>query len=179
MNAQIANINNQITTLRAKWQTLAATGSHAEAVGVENEITALERSSVRIGIQHQAEQVEAARARAVEAATATLEQIERHRATRVEVEAVMAEVESLAKAVEAAFARLDCSFVTCLASYPSFTTFKNVAQQEAYNEALSGNRYPQFAPLKLSHRLPIVMALLRARSNGGLNGILGRADNRF
>ncbi|MHB1215471.1 MAG: hypothetical protein ACYCY9_10825 [Thiobacillus sp.] len=180
MNAQIANISSQITTLRAKWQTLAATGKHADAVGIEIEITALERASARYEIQHDAEQVEAARLRAIDAAGATLAQIEKHRAARGELEGVVSDIEAAAKALEAAMARVAPAWNRCVGTWPRASKFKEDAEQEAYNEALgSEGRYPHYQPLKLATRLPVVLDVFRQFGNGGPGHTLAAADTRF
>lgn len=174
MNAQIENINNQIATLRAKWRTLAATGKHADAVSLENEISSLERSSVRIGIQQEAEAIEAARARAADAAKPTLEQIEKHRAARVVLEKAIADIEVAARQLEGATGRLEPAFMACAATWPRTETFKDAAQQEAYDEALgAAGRNPNFEPLRLRLRINLVLDLLRERR---LDDILARAD---
>lgn len=178
-STELENIGAQIADLRLLWNDLAAKGKHAEAVGVENEIAALERSSARYEIQRQAERTENARLRSVEAAESTLGQIEKHKAARVELESVVAEVEAAAKAVDAAMARLQPAFMKCLASWPSWEKFKDSAQQEAYDEALGGDRYPHFDPLRLRLRLPLILDILRSRGNRGLNDILQSADHRF
>lgn len=177
--AEIENIRAQIAELRNLWNELAAQGKHAEAVGVENEIAALERSSARYEIQQKAERTENARLRAVEAADSTLGQIERHKAARVELESVVAEVEAAAKAIDAAMGRLQPAFMKCVASWPSWETFKDPAQQETYNEALGADKYPHFDALRLRLRLPLVLDILRQRGNRGLNDILSAADARF
>ena len=176
---ELENIGTQIADLRKLWNELAAQGKHAEAVGVENEIAALERSSARYEIQQKAERTENARLRAVEAAESTLGQIERHKAARVELESVVAEVEAAAKAVDAAMARLQPAWTRCVATWPSWPDFKDPAQQEACSEALGGDRYPRFDPLRLRLRLPLVLDILRLRGNRGLNDILSAADARF
>jgi hypothetical protein len=111
-------------------------------LGVENEIAALERSSARYEIQQKAERTENARLRAVEAAESTLEQIEKHKAARVELESVVAEVEAAAKAVDAAMERLRPAFLKSVASWPSWEKFKDPAQQEAYDDAIGGGQVP-------------------------------------
>lgn len=176
---ELENISAQIADLRVLWTDLAAKGKHAEAVGVENEIAALERSSARYEIQRQAERTENARLRAVEAADSTLEQIAKHKAARAELESVVAEVEAAAKAVDAAMARLVPSWNRCVATWPTWDQFKDPAQQEAYDEAMGGDRYPRFDPLRLRLRLPLVLDILRSRGNRGLNDILSVADTRF
>lgn len=179
MNTQLSNLSSQIAALKSKWQSLAATGSHAEAVGVENEIEALSRAEARAAVQHQAQQAEAARARAVDAATATLAEIETHRAARGELEGVVADIEAAAKALEAAMARVTPAWNRCVATYPRHETFKDPAQQAAYDEALDGNRYPNFKPLRLAVRLPAVLDVLRGYTVGGPAHTLALADTRF
>ncbi len=176
---ELENIGAQIAELRNLWNELAAQGKHAEAVGVENEIAALERSSARYEIQQKAERTENARLRAVEAAESTLEQIEKHKAARVELESVVAEVEAAAKAVDAAMERLRPAFMKSVASWPSWEKFKDPAQQEAYDDALGADKYPRFEPLRLRLRLPVVLAILAHRGNRGLADILNAADARF
>jgi len=172
-------ITDQIANLRTIWRDLAAAGKHADAVQVENEISALERAEARHAIQHEAEAVERARARAVSAAESTLAEIERHRAARAELEAVVAELEAAAKGIEDAMARLVPAWNQCLSTWPRWEAFKDSAQQEAYDEALEGNRHPRFEPLRLRLRLPLVLDILRERGNRGLMGILTIADGRF
>lgn len=178
-STEIENLSAQIADLRKVWNGLAAAGKHAEAVGVENEIAALERSSARYEIQQQAERTENARLRAVEAANSTLGQIERHKAARAELETVVAEMEAAAKAVDAAWARLGASWMQCRLSFPSWERFDDLALQDAYDEALGADRSPAFNPLRLGMRLPLVLDILRQRGNRGLNEILSVADARF
>jgi len=178
-STEIENLNAQIAELRTLWNELAATGKHAEAVGVENEIAALERSAARYAIQQKAEQAENARLRAVDAAEATRAQIEKHRATRAQLELVVSEVEAAAKAVDAAMSRLLPAFQACAHSYPTGRDFDDPLQQEAYDNALGANKYPKFEPLRLALRLPLVLDVLRQRGNRGLNDILSVADYRF
>lgn len=179
MNNEIESINAQLPRLRTLWTELAAKGKHVEAASVENEMAALEKALARYEVQHQAGQAEAARARAVEAAKATLAQIETHTAARSELESVVAEIEAAAKAVDAAMSRLDPAWSRCVATYPRSVTFKDPAQQSAYDDAMEGNRYPNFAPLRLRLRLPLVLDIFRGRGNAGLNHILSVADTRF
>jgi hypothetical protein len=178
-HTEIENINAQISQLRTLWNDLAAQGKHAEAVGVENEIAGLERAVARYEIQAKAEGAERKRQQAVDAANSTLGQIERHKAARVELESVVAEVEAAAKAVDAAMERLRPAFTKCLASWPSWEKFKDPAQQEAYDEALGADKYPRFDALGLRLRLPVVLAILTHRGNRGLAEILNAADARF
>lgn len=178
-STELENISAQIADLRLLWADLAAKGKHAEAVGVENEIAALERSAARYEIQRQAERTENARLRAVQAAESTLEQIAKHKAARVELESVVVEVEAAAKAVDAAMERLRPAFTKCLASWPSWEKFKDPAQQETYDEALGADKYPRFDALGLRLRLPVVLAILTHRGNRGLAEILNAADARF
>jgi hypothetical protein len=176
---ELENIGAQIADLRLLWNDLAAKGKHAEAVGVENEIAGLERAVARYEIQATAEGAERKRQQAVDAANSTLGQIERHKAARVELESVVADVEAAAKAVDAAMAHLQPAWTRCVATWPSWEKFKDSAQQEAYDEALGGDRYPRFDPLRLRLRLPLVLDILRLRGNRGLNDILSAADARF
>ena len=176
---ELENISAQIADLRLLWNDLAAKGKHAEAVGVENEIAALERSSARYEIQQKAERTERKRQQAVDAANSTLEQIEKHKAARVEMEVVVAELERHAAAIVDTFKRLDPAWTKCSASFPRWEQFKDAAMQAAYDEALAGNRYPRFDALRLRLRLPLAMSVIRERVNGGLNHILQAADARF
>ena len=176
---ELGNIGAQIAELRKLWNELAAQGKHAEAVGVENEIAALERSSARYEIQQKAERTERKRQQAVDAANSTLEQIEKHKAARVEMEVVVAELERHAAAIVDTFKRLDPAWTKCSASFPRWEQFKDAAMQAAYDEALAGNRYPRFDALRLRLRLPLAMSVIRERVNGGLNHILQAADARF
>ena len=176
---ELENIGAQIAELRKLWNELAAQGKHAEAVGVENEIAALERSSARYEIQATAERTERKRQQAVDAANSTLGQIEAHKAARVELERVVAEVEAAAKAVDAAMERLRPAFMKCVASWPSWDKFKDPAQQEAYDDALGADKYPRFEALALRLRLPVVTAILAHRGNRGVADILQAADARF
>ena len=178
-STELENISVQIADLRVLWNDLAAKGKHAEAVGVENEIAALERSSARYEIQATAERTERKRQQAVDAANSTLEQIEAHKAARVELESVVADIEAAAKAVDTAMARLQPAWTRCVATWPSWPDFKDPAQQEACNEALGGDRYPRFDPLRLRLRLPLILDILRSRGNRGLNDILSAADARY
>lgn len=178
-SVEIESINSQLSELRTLWADLAAKGKHAEAVGVENEIAALDRAVARFEIQKKAEGAEAARLRAVEAADSTLGQIEKHKAARVELESVVAEVEAAAKTVDAAMGRLQPAFMKCVASWPSWEEFKDPMQQEAYDEALGLDKYPHFDALRLRLRLPLVLDILRQRGNRGLNDIISVADARF
>lgn len=174
---EIDNINAQLPQLRTLWNELAAKGKHAEAASVENEIEALERAVARYEIQHQAGRTENARARAVEAAQPTLAQIEKHRAARVTLERAVSDIEAAAKAMEAAMASLGPAFTACVATYPRKETFKDPAQQEAYEDALgAAGRKMDFDPIRLRLRLPLVLDILRERGNRGLNEILSRAD---
>jgi len=176
--AEIESINAQLPQLRALWNDLAAKGKHAEAASVENEIEALERAVARYEIQHQAGRIENARARAVEAAQPTLAQIEKHRAARVTLETAVADIEAAARQLEAALTRLGPAFTACVATYPRKETFKDPAQQEAYDEALgAAGRRLDFDPIRLRSRLPLVLDTLR--ENRGLNAVLSRADARF
>lgn len=177
--SQLENIRAQISRLRDKWTELAGKGEHAEAVGVENEIEALERASARHEVQAEAERNEAARARAVAAAAAKVGQIETHRAARAELELVVADIEAAAKALDAAMARVTPAWNHCVATYPRSETFRDSAQQAAYDEALGGNRYPNFEPLRLAVRLPLVLDTLRGHTVGGPGHILAAADTRF
>lgn len=179
VHAEIENINGQISQLRNLWADLAAQGKHAEAVGVENEIAGLERAVARYEIQAKAEGAERKRQQAVDAANSTLEQIEAHKVARVELERVVAEVEAAAKAVDAAMAHLQPAWSRCVATWPSWPDFKDPVQHEACSEALGGDRYPRFEPLRLRLRLPLVLDILRLRGNRGLNDILSAADARF
>ena len=178
-STELEKINAHIAELRLLWNDLAAKGKHAEAVGVENEIAGLERAVARYEIQQKAERTENARLRAVEAAESTLGQIERHKAARVELESVVAEVEAAAKAVDAAMERLRPAFMKCVASWPSWDKFKDPAQQEAYDDALGADKYPRFEALRLRLRLPVVTAILTHRGNRGVDDILQAADARF
>lgn len=176
---ELENINAQIAELRLLWNDLAAKGKHAEAEGVENEIAGLERAVARYEIQATAERTDRKRQQAVDAANSTLEQIDAHKAARVELERVVAEVEAAAKAVDAAMAHLQPAWSRCVATWPTWPTFKDQAQQEACDDALAGNRYPRFEPLRLRLRLPLILDILRSRGNRGLNDILSAADARF
>ena len=178
-STELENIGAQIADLRLLWNDLAAKGKHAEAVGVDNEITALEKSAARYEVQQKAERTERKRQQAVDAANSTLEQIEAHKAARVELERVVAEVEAAAKAVDAAMAHLQPAWSRCVATWPSWPDFKDPVQQEACSEALGGDRYPRFEPLRLRLRLPLILDILRSRGNRGLNDILSVADARF
>lgn len=178
-STEIENLRAQIANQRKVWNGLAAAGKHAEAEGVENEIKALERSSARYEVQQQAEQAEYTRLRAVAAAKSTHEQIERHRKARADLEAVVAEMEAAAKAVDAAWARLGPSWMQCRLSFPSWERFDDPALQDAYDDALGADRNPAFNPLRLGMRLPLVLDILRQRGNRGLNEILSVADARF
>lgn len=178
-HTEIENINAQISQLRTLWNDLAAKGKHAEAVGVENEIASLERAVARYEIQAKAEGAERKRRQAVEAAQSTLAQIEKHKATRVELETVIAEIEEAAKAVDAAMARLGPAWSKCGASWPTWQQFKDPEQQQAYDAELGADRYPRFDALRLRLRLPLVLDILRHRGNRGLNEILAAADARF
>jgi hypothetical protein len=161
------------------WNDLAAKGKHAEAVGVENEIAALERSAARHKVQHEAEQIERARLSSIADAKSTLDDIERHKAARVELEAVVAELEAAAKAVELAIERLRPAFTKALVSWPTWRKYEASVEQEAYDETLEANKYPRFEPIRLRLRLPLVLDILRHRGNRGLNDILHAADARF
>ncbi len=176
---ELENISTQIADLRLLWNDLAAKGKHAEAVGVENEIAGLERAVARYEIQATAERTDRKRQQAVDAANSTLEQIEAHKAARVELERVVAEVEAAAKAVDAAMERLRPAFMKCVASWPSWDKFKDPAQQEAYDDALGADKYPRFEALGLRLRLPVVTAILAHRGNRGVADILQAADARF
>ena len=176
---ELENIGAQSAELRKLWNELAAQGKHAEAVGVENEIAALERSSARYEIQATAERTERKRQQAVDAANSTLGQIEAHKAARVELERVVAEVEAAAKAVDAAMERLRPAFMKSVASWPSWEKLKDPAQQEAYDDALGADKYPRFEALALRLRLPVVTAILAHRGNRGVADILQAADARF
>jgi hypothetical protein len=176
---EIETITAQIADLRVLWNDMAANGRHAEAVGVENEIAALERSSARYEIQQNAERTKNARLRAVDAANSTLRDIAKHKSARSELESVVAGIEAAAKAVDAALGRLGPSWTQCVATWPTWEQFNDPAQQEAYNETLGGDRFPVFDPLRLRLRLPLVLDILRMRGNRGLNDILSVADARF
>lgn len=178
-HTEIENINAQISQLRTLWNNLAAQGKHAEAVGVENEIAGLERAVARYEIQAKAEGAERKRQQAVDAANSTLDQIEAHKAARVELETVVAEIEEAAKAVDAAMARLGPAWSKCGASWPSWQQFKDPEQQQAYDAELGRDKYPRFEPLRLRLRLPLILDILRSRGNRGLNDILSAADARF
>lgn len=180
MNTEIENITHaQLPRLRSLWRSLAGSGKHVEAASVENEIAALEKAVARYEVQFAQQQIEAARGRAVEAAKATLAQIKTHRAARLELESVVAEVEAAAKAVDAAMSRLEGEWSKCAGTYPRWDTFKDPAQQAAYDAAMEGNRYPDFAPLRLSLRLPAVIEVLSRRGHAGLNHIVEAAAGRF
>jgi hypothetical protein len=176
---ELENISAKIADLRLLWNDLAAKGKHAEADGVEKEIAALERSAARYEIQQEAERTENARRSAAEAGKSTLARIEMHKAARVELESVVAEVEAAAKAVDAAMERLGPAFTKCLVSWPSWEKFKDPAQQEAYDAAMGRDKYPRFDTLGLRLRLPVVVAILTHRANRGLAEILNAADARF
>lgn len=177
--SQLENIRAQISRLRDKWTELAGKGNHAEAVGVENEIDALERASLRHEVQAEAERTENARARALAAATATLAGIETHKAARAELEGVVSDIEAAAKALDAAMARVTPAWNRCVSTYPRHETFKDSAMQEAYDQALGSNLYPSFQPLRLAVRLPLVLDTLRGYTVGGPGHILAAADTRF
>lgn len=174
----IEDTRAKIAELQALWQSAAAAGKHGAAVDLKNEIRALEDAVERLEIQGQAERIEAARIQAVEAAKATSKRIERHRAARVELEAVVTELEAAAKAVDEAMGRLRPAWSKCRVTWPAFDQFPPV-QQEAYNEALGADKYPHFDPLRLGLRLPAVVDILTERGNRGLADILSMADARF
>lgn len=177
--AEIEKIRAHLEALRALWNNLAAEGKHSEAASVENEVAALERASARYEVQLQAEQVGAARARAVAAADAQRGQIEAHRVARAELQLVVADIEAAAKALDAAMARVTPAWNRCVSTYPRHETFRDSAQQAAYEEALGSNRYPNFEPLRLAVRLPLVLDTLRGYTVGGPGHILAAADTRF
>lgn len=177
--AEIEKIRAHLESLRALWTDLAANGKHADAVGVETEMEAMRRASARYEVQLQAEQVGAARARAVAAADATRGQIEAHKAARAELQLVVADIEAAAKALDAAMARVTPAWNRCVSTYPRHETFKDSAMQEAYDQALGSNRYPNFEPLRLAVRLPLVLDTLRGYTVGGPGHILAAADTRF
>lgn len=168
-----------IEELETRWQDACARGDHAAAYAIEQEIDALKRQGKREVVQQQAEAAESRRRSAVDAAKATLKQIEQHKIERTELERLVVELESAAAAVDTAMARLRPAWTRCRNSYPIQDKFTDPAQQGAYDEALGNNRYPSFEPLRIGLRLPAVLSILRDRANRGLGDILSVPDARF
>lgn len=178
-STELENVGAKIAELRTLWQSAAAAGKHGEAVSLKNEIRALEDASERYEIQRHAEAAESRRRRAVDAAKATLEQIEQHRGERAELERLVVEVEAAATAIDETMRRLRAAWPRCRISYPTQEQFADEAMQKSYEEALAGNRFPSFEPLRLGLRLPVVLDSLRAHCHHGLYDIIGVTDPRF
>lgn len=168
-----------IEELKQRWQEACARGDHATAYSLEQEIDALERQSRREAVQHEADKAAKKHQEAVEDAAATLRAIENHKAVRCEFEALVAELEQAAKAVDAALARVKSEWPRLVHSYPRWEQYRDPAQQTAYDEALGADKYPSFNPLQLRLRLPQVLDVLRERGARGLTDLLNAADARF
>jgi len=139
----------------------------------------LEHQAAVDAVKHEADKAAKKRQEAVEDAAATLRAIENHRAVRADFEALVCELEQAAQIVDAALARVQSEWPRLVHSYPRWAQYREPAQQIAYDEALVGNRFPVFEPLRLRLRLPQVLGILRERGSRGLADLLNVADARF
>jgi len=167
-----------IDALKQQWTEAAAKGDHATAYSLEQEIDALERQARREAVQRQADKAAKKRLEAVEDAAATLGAIDNHKAIRAEFEALVAELEQAAQAVNALLNRVESEAPRLVHSYPRWARYDDAELQEAYNEALGAGKNPAFEPLRLGLRLPAVLAILRERGLRGLTACQV-ADFRF
>lgn len=174
---EIAAITDQIAELRQTWATLAASGRHAQAISIENEIAALERSIARLELQKAAESQALKVNRATLAAQDTLKQIEQHHAARSELAAIVKELEDTSRHLEEIMARMRPAWTRCVTSYPAGQEFSDPEQLAAYRNTLGD--WPDFEPLRLQLRLPTVMSALRLVTSRGCSDILSVADVRF
>lgn len=168
-----------VEDLKQRWTEAAEKGDHATCYNIKREIEALEHQAAVDAVKHEADKVAKKRQEAVEDAAATLRAIENHKAVRCEFEALVAELEQATKAVDAALARVQSEWPRLVHSYPRWEEYHEPAQQIAYDEALGGDKYPSFNPLKLRLRLPQVLDVLRERGARGLTDLLNAADHRF
>lgn len=135
-----------IADIKQRWEAAAAAGNHAEAVSLENEQAALERSLIRVKIQEVAEASERRRRQAVEAAKATLAQMDRNAAAIAELNGRIASFETAAAAVAEAYASMAQALAKCRATRVNLASFDDTAQQEAYDDALGSKRYGSGGP---------------------------------
>ena len=168
-----------IEELNDKWRLAAERGDNAACYSIEQEIDALKRQGKREAVQREAERKAADISKAISAAEATRKEIEAHRIAREEMEKIVVELETAAAAIDDIFKRIEPAWTKCRVSFPRFVEFEDGDQQAAYHEALKGDRYPRFAPLRLPLRLPNAMTQIRHNVNGGLNHVLQSADARF
>lgn len=168
-----------VEELKARWEEAAAKGDHATCYSIKQEIEALEHQAAVDAVQRKAKAEAARIAEAVEDAAATLRAIENHKAVRCEFEALVADLEQAAHAVDAALGRVQSEWPRLVHSYPRWEQYREPAQQIAYDEALGTDKYPRFDPLKLRLRLPHVLGVLRERGSRGLTDLLNAADHRF
>ena len=168
-----------IEELQTRWQDACALGDHAAAYSIEQELDALGRQAKREAVQHEADKAAKKRQEAVEDAAATLRAIENHKAVRCEFEALVADLEQAAHAVDAALGRVQSEWPRLVHSYPHWAQYPNEAMQAAYDETLGAEKYPRFDSLKLRLRLPHVLGVLRERGSRGLTDLLNAADHRF
>ena len=168
-----------IDELQTRWQEACARGDHAAAYSIEQEIDALGRQAKREAVQQEADKAAKKRHEAIEDAAATLRAIENHRAVRTDFETFVCELEQATQAVDTALARVKSEWPRLVHSYPRWEQYREPEMQDAYDEALAGNRYPRFDPLQLRLRLPKVLDVLRERGSRGLTDLLNAADARF
>lgn len=168
-----------IEELKARWEEAAAKGDHATCYSIKQEIEALEHQAAVDAVQRKAKAEAARIGEAVEDAAATLRAIENHKAVRCEFEALVADLEQAAHAVDAALGRVQSEWPRLVHSYPHWAQYPNEAMQAAYDETLGAEKYPRFDPLKLRLRLPHVLGVLRERGSRGLTDLLNAADHRF
>ena len=168
-----------IEELQTRWTEAAEKGDHATCYNIKREIEALEHQAAVDAVQHEADKAAKKRQEAVEDAAATLRAIENHKAVRCEFEALVADLEQAAHAVDAALGRVQSEWPRLVHSYPRWEQYREPAQQIAYDEALGTDKYPRFDPLKLRLRLPQVLDVLRERGARGLTDLLNAADHRF
>ena len=168
-----------IEELKARWEEAAAKGDHATCYSIKQEIEALEHQAAVDAVQRKAKAEAARIGEAVEDAAATLRAIENHKAVRCEFEALVADLEQAAHAVDAALGRVQSEWPRLVHSYPHWAQYPNEAMQAAYDEEMGAEKYPTFSPLKLRLRLPQVLDVLRERGARGLTDLLNAADSRF
>lgn len=174
---EISTIKQQIAELRDAWAAHSASGEHGQAISIENEINALERSVARLTLQEAAEAQASKVNQATLAAHDTLKQIEQHRAARAELDTIVRELEDTARSLEEIMSRLRPAWTRCGTTYPAWQEFSDPDQLAAYRNALGAS--PAFEPLRLRLRLPTAMSALRIVANRGCNDILVGADARF
>ena len=168
-----------IEELQTRWTEAAEKGDHATCYNIKREIEALEHQAAVDAVKHEADKAAKKRQEAVEDAAATLRAIENHKAVRCEFEALVADLEQAAHAVDAALGRVQSEWPRLVHSYPHWAQYPNEAMQAAYDETLGAEKYPRFDPLKLRLRLPHVLGVLRERGSRGLTDLLNAADSRF